>query len=73
MKNIGMSLLLLTVAATGTVALAQGDSSGVLRRTEFFSDASHTNLTGEFVEFCDGTSTLNGQPDIHSRLFEYSC
>ena len=43
MKRIGTSLLLLTLTATGSIALAQGTGEGVLRKTGFFSDAYYTN------------------------------
>ncbi len=72
MKRMTMLILGIAAIATGTIAAAQ-DGSGILRKTEFFSDPDYTNQTGELVEYCDGTSTLNGEPDVHSRVFEYSC
>ena len=72
MKRLRIFVAALALAASGSTAMAQ-EGSGILRKIEFFSDAAYTDQTGEFVEFCDGTSTMNGQPDIHSRVFEYSC
>ena len=72
MKKSAIILAALAMAIPGSVADAQS-GSGVRIRINYYSDAAYTNQTGEFVEFCDGSSTWNGQPDIHSQYFEYEC
>ena len=66
-------LLALAVVGSGTLASAQGTGSGVRIKIEYYSDPGLANQTGEFVEFCDGTSAMNGRPDIYSTYMEYSC
>jgi hypothetical protein len=72
MRQIGKALFTLAIVISGTIATAQ-DGSGVLRRSIFCSDALCTNVTGELVEFCDGTFTMNGVFDVHGQVFEYGC
>lgn len=63
--------LLLTIFATSSVATAQGN--GIRLKINYFSDASLSNQTGEYVQLCDGTIYFNGHPDDHSTYFEGAC
>lgn len=71
MKKSAILLAALAMAIPGGIADAQ--NGGVRIRINYYSDASLTNQVGEFVEFCNGSSTSNGELTEHSQYFQYEC
>ena len=71
MKKTAIFLAALAMAIPGGVAEAQ--NAGVRIRINYYSDASLTNQVGEFVEFCNGSSTWNGELTEHGQYFQYDC
>lgn len=72
MKKIGIALAILAGIAPA-LAFAQGSGSGVRIRIIYHMDANFSSPVGEFVEFCDGSHTWNGDLTEHGQYFLYDC
>ena len=72
MKKTAIFLAALAMAIPGGVAQAQ-NGSGVFIRIIYYSGGAGGVPVGEFVQFCDGSSTWNGELTEHSQYFQYEC
>jgi hypothetical protein len=71
MKKGAIFLAALAMAIPGSIAEAQS-GSGVFIRIVYLSGAGGVPV-GEFVQFCDGSSTWNGDITEHSQYYQYDC
>lgn len=71
MKRMAIILAALAMAVPSSIAEAQ-NGSGVHIRIIYYSSPGY-NPVGEFVQFCDGSSTWNGEVTEHSQYYQYDC
>lgn len=71
MKKIAILLVALAGMVPGMATAQSG--SGVRIRWTYYSDSGQTEVVGESVEFCDGTTTWNGYPTAYGSVEEYEC
>jgi hypothetical protein len=69
MRKIAFALFCIAALAP-TVADAQ---TGIFIRVTYYSDPALTNVVGQSVQFCDGSSTSNGYPTEYSTYEEFDC
>ena len=70
-KLLKVAIAILALA-TGSTAPAH-QMYQIQNRLTYYSDPGLTNVTGIYVEYCDGSSAFIGRPDIHSFNESFDC